>query len=72
VLNVRPEEVWAEGKYLRIVEARSLLCYWAVRDLGVTMSFLARKLRISIPSLSDFVTLGHKIAEEKQLHLAET
>jgi putative transposase len=27
VLGVKPEEVWAEGKYRRIVEARSLLCY---------------------------------------------
>jgi len=71
-LKVRQEEVWAEGKYRRIVEARSLLCYWAVGELGVPMSSLARKLKISIPSVSDSVTRGRRIAEEKQLHLVET
>jgi len=70
--KVKPEEVWAEGKYRRIVEARSLLCYWAVRELGVPMSSLARKLKVSIPSVSDSVTRGRRIAEEKQLHLLET
>jgi chromosomal replication initiation ATPase DnaA len=49
VLSVKPEEVWAEGKYRRVVEARSLLCYWAVRQLGVPMSSPAHKLEISIP-----------------------
>ena len=72
VLKVKPEEVWAEGKYRRIVEARSLLCYWAVRELGVPMSSLARKLKVSTPSVSDSVTRGRRIAEEKQLHLLET
>jgi len=72
VLKVKPQEVWAEGKYRRIVEARSLLCYWAVRELGVSMSSLARKLKVSIPSVSDSVTRGRGIAEEKQLHLLET
>jgi putative transposase len=71
-LKVKPEEVWAEGKYRRIVEARSLLCYWAVRELGVPMSSLARKLKISIPSVSDSVTRGRRIAEEKQLDLLGT
>jgi hypothetical protein len=64
--------IGGEGKYRRIVEARSLLCYWAVRELGVPMSSLARKLGISIPSVSESVTRGRRIAEEKQLDLLET
>jgi hypothetical protein len=63
VLGVKPEQVWSEGKYRRIVEARSLLCYWAARELGVPMSSLARKLGISIPSVSESVTRGRRIAE---------
>jgi putative transposase len=72
VLKIKAEEVWAEGKCRRIVEARSLLCYWAVRELGVPMSSLAGKLKGSIPSVSDSVTRGHRIAEERHLHLLET
>ena len=69
VLGLKPEEVWTEGKYQRIVEARSLLCYWAVRELGVTMSFLARRLRISVPAVSLSVTRGRRIAETKGIVL---
>jgi len=72
VLGVKPEEVWAEGKYRRIVEARSLLCYWAVRELGVPMSSLARKLGKSIPSVSESVTRGRRIAEARGCLLLET
>ena len=69
VLGLKPEEVWTEGKYQRIVEARSLLCYWAVRELGVTMSFLSRRLRISVPAVSLSVTRGRRIAETKGILL---
>ena len=71
-LGVKPEEVWAEGKYRRIVEARSFLCYWAVRELGVPMSSLARKLGILIPSVSESVTRGRRIAETRGCLLLET
>ena len=53
VLGAKPEEVWAEGKYRRTVEARSLLCYWAVRELGIPMSSLGGNLGTSIPSVSE-------------------
>ena len=72
VLGLKAEEVWAEGKYQRIVDARSLLCYWAVRELGVTMTVLARRLRISVPAVSLSVTRGCRIAETKKVFLLVT
>lgn len=72
VLGVKPDEVWAEGKYRRIVEARSLLCYWAVRELGLPMSSMAQRLRISIPAVSGSVTRGRRIAETHGFILLET
>jgi len=69
VLNMKAEEVWSAGKYKRTVEARSLLCYWAVRELGISLSSLSRRLRISVPSVSESVTRGRRIADEKKLHL---
>jgi putative transposase len=68
-LGIEAEEVWGKGRYRRIVEARSLLCYWAVRELGFSMSLLATSLGISIPSISDSVARGHMIAKEKGLAL---
>jgi putative transposase len=72
VLGVKPEEVWAKGKYRRTVEARSLLGYWAARDLGAPMSSLARELEISIPAVSNSVARGQRIAEAKGFRLMKT
>jgi putative transposase len=69
VLGMAVEDVWGKGRYRKIVEARSLLCYWAVRELEVSMSSLAERLGISIPSISDSVTRGQMIAKEKGIDL---
>ena len=33
VLGIETKRIWASGRYADLVEARSLLCYWAVREL---------------------------------------
>jgi hypothetical protein len=66
------EQVTAFGKSPQTVKARGLLCYWAVSELGVSLSSLSRKLGISVPSVRDSVARGQKIAEEQKLLLNET
>jgi putative transposase len=68
-LKIKKEDIYAKGRYRNVVEARSLLCYWAVRELGISMSSLARKLGISATSISVSVSRGRIIAEEKGLTL---
>jgi len=63
--------VMAKGKYPRLVQARSLLCYWAVRELGMRMSELSRKLKLSQPAVSLSVKRGEKIAKEHQYSLID-
>ncbi|MFO7739092.1 MAG: hypothetical protein R6V46_11495 [Desulfatiglandaceae bacterium] len=46
VLKIDVSVVWSAGKYRHIVEARSLLCYWAARDLGVSMPSLVKRLKL--------------------------
>jgi putative transposase len=65
VLGVEVGAVWMKGRYRHVVEARSLFCYWAVRELGVAMALLAGKLGISIPAVSKSVLRGQRIAEER-------
>jgi len=72
VMGLKPEEVWGKGKYRGIVEARSLLCYWVVRELGEPMSVLARKLGLSLPSVSESVTRGGRIAEVNGFQLLKS
>ena len=40
---------------------RSVFCYWAARELGVTMTRLAGLLKISQPSVSICVSRGEQI-----------
>ena len=68
-LGIDPEQVWAAGKHPRTVKARSLLCYWAVRKLGMRATELSKKLGVSQPSVSISVKRGEKIAKDMQLEL---
>jgi len=69
VLDIPVNDIWLKGKYQRVVDARSLLCYFAVRELGLSMASLSRKLEISVPSVSDSVKRGQKLSEEKGYNL---
>ncbi len=59
------ENIWLEGRYRSLVTARSLLCFWAVRELGVGMASLARKLNISTVAVNKSVKRGAEIANKE-------
>ena len=63
LLEMDIEQVWAPGKFRPQVRARSLLCYWAVLELGEGMTAMARRLGISTPAVSKAVARGAAIAE---------
>jgi hypothetical protein len=68
LLGIGVSVVWSAGKYRPIVEARSLLCYWAVRDLGVNMTSLAKRLKLSVAAITQSVERGERLKEEKSYH----
>ncbi len=70
-MEVEPKDVLAPGKYAQSVKARSLLCYWATRELGMTTVELARRLNLAQPTVSQAVIRGQKIAEDQGLSLIE-
>lgn len=47
IFSIKPKEIFQPGKQPLKVKARSLFCFWAVRELGFTMADLAVKLNIS-------------------------
>ncbi len=65
LMGMEQEEVWAAGKHRQTVRARGLLCYWAVRELGLSMTSMARELNISVPAVSKSVIRGEALAKEK-------
>ncbi len=70
-LGLGPQEVLAPGKYPKIVKARSLLCYWATRELGMTTIELSKRLNLSQPTISQSAKRGQKIAQELGICILE-
>jgi hypothetical protein len=68
---LHPEVICGNGKQPLRVEARSVLCCLAVRELGYTATSVAAKLRLTQPAVSRAVYRGEQIIRGKQLTLAD-
>ena len=53
------------------VEARSLFCYWAVRELGYGLTDLARRLGVTQPGVGYAVSRGELIARQNNYRLLD-
>jgi hypothetical protein len=53
------------------VKEKSLLCYWAVRDLGLTIAQLSRRLKLSLSGISLSVKRGERIVRDKGYKLID-
>ncbi len=71
LLEVDTGEVWAPGKLPVRVHARSLLCYWAVREMGMSATAVATRLNLTQSAVSRAVQRGEKLATENGWQLRE-
>lgn len=71
LFTIEPEQIFSAGKYPLISKARSLFCYWAVRELGLTATILAGKFHLSQPAISMAVKRGENLAREGKYSLAD-
>jgi REP element-mobilizing transposase RayT len=69
IFGVEKDVIYAKGRRKIQVAARSLLCYWAVRELGLTATELAKRLEMTQPAVSYAVIRGEQIAKERNYHL---
>ena len=69
LLEMSVDAVWQQGKYKHLVTARSLISYWAVRELGMTTVQLARKFKISDVAVGKSVKRGAEIVEKEGYRL---
>jgi putative transposase len=70
ITGIKESELWTAGRERRRVRARSLLCYWAVRELGVIQAELSRRLNISAAAVTFSVVRGERIASETGFSLS--
>jgi len=62
VCQVNPQDVVAQGRQQWKVRARNLLCFWAVRELGFSLTEMARRLGMSPPGVGYTVQRGEAMA----------
>jgi REP element-mobilizing transposase RayT len=63
--DIDKSQIFLPGKERNRVKARSLFCYWAVRELGISMMELSNRLELSMAGISQSVRRGEMIAEEE-------
>ena len=69
LFHLSPGEILLQRKYRNRVAARSVLCYFLVRDLGMTATAVAERLGIGQPAVSIAVSRGEAIVKKRGLNL---
>jgi len=69
VFQIDIDALFSPGRQRLIVNARSLTCFWAARELGISLSELARTFKMSVPGIGYAVVRGEKIAKDNNLSL---
>ncbi len=64
ITGISEEEIFSNGRQKEKVKARSILCYWAAREAGISLRTLARRLGISGPGAGYAVERGAAIVRE--------
>ena len=65
------KELLTGGKQRRSVQARSVLCYWGTRELGMSAVEISKKLNIASSTASESATRGRQIVEKQGLKLLD-
>jgi putative transposase len=69
LLNIKSEDLLVPSKQPHRVKARSLICFWAVKELGISSNVVAAKLGIAQSSVTRAAIRGEQIALEYDLQL---
>jgi len=69
LFGLRLKELLTGGKQRKTVKARSVLCYWATRELGMSAVAVSKQLNIASSTASESAARGLRIVEEQGLIL---
>jgi putative transposase len=71
ICGLTPRELLTGGKQRKTVTARSVLCYWGTRELGMTAIGISKYLNIAASTVSESVARGQRIIKEQGLKLLD-
>ncbi len=69
IYRIDREELYSKGRQKVQADARSVLCYWAVRELGLEGTQMAKRLQLSQPGVAYAVKKGERIVRDKNLQM---
>ena len=69
IYEMELHEVFSQGRQDCKVKARSLVCYWAVGELGMSLTDLAQEFGMSVAGVGYVVERGEGIAHDNQYQL---
>ena len=64
IYKIEKEDLYSKSRQKVRAEARSVFCYWAVRELGVEGTRMAKRLNMSQPGVVYAVKKGEKIVKD--------
>ena len=71
VFDIEPGEIWKPGNQPLRVKARSLVCYWSVRELGMSGTSVGKLLGLGQSAVSRAVVRGEKLTQHMDLSLVK-
>ena len=71
LMDMDASELFKPGKEKQRVQARSVLCYWAARELDISMVELCRRFKLSAAAVTLSVQRGEKIVRENNYSLLD-
>ncbi|MBC2696359.1 MAG: hypothetical protein HF982_14005 [Desulfobacteraceae bacterium] len=72
IFKIAVKYILSPGKQPERVTARSVLAYWAVRELGISGTKVGKRLGLSQSVVSRAVQRGEQLISEHQLSLYDT
>jgi len=67
--GIEAADIFTRSRQKETADARGLYCYWAVRELGYSLTDLARRLGMTGPGVGYAVRRGEQIAKKLQFNL---
>jgi hypothetical protein len=71
LFGIEKEDLYSGSRKKQISEARSVFCYWCVRELGESMTNVAKRLGLTQPAIGYAVDRGLHISKKRQIKLIE-
>jgi putative transposase len=71
IYEMDKSSLFSKGRQKIKVEARSLLCYWAARELGMSLTHISRHLGMSPPGVGYAVERGEIIARKNNYQMID-